>query len=54
MKESGNISKSQYPGTKKKSWCTICRQELNHLSRVEQDLHAEKCLKESIEQKKLI
>ena len=38
-----NPSKSQYNGTLKNSVCTNCGKSLNHLSRIEQDLHEESC-----------
>jgi len=52
MKETGNISKSQYTGTKKNSICSVCNQPVNHLNRVQQDKHLEVCLKKKEEQKK--
>ncbi len=40
------ISKSQYPGTLKDTVCSKCGMNLNHLNRIEQDKHAEKCSKQ--------
>lgn len=36
--------KSQYSGTLKNSVCRICGKNLNHLSALKQEAHAEKCL----------
>jgi hypothetical protein len=43
MKETGDISKSQYSGTKT-SWCTKCFKNLNNLTREQQDIHEKTCL----------
>jgi len=49
MKETGNISRSQYTGTKKDTICSRCGANLNNKSRLEQDQHEVNCK----EQKKL-
>ena len=41
------VSESQYPGTLKDTICTKCGKKLNHLNRIEQDRHAEECIKQS-------
>jgi len=35
------VSKSQYSGTLKDSRCEFCGKQLNNLTRIEQDKHAE-------------
>ena len=41
------MSKSQYPGTTKDTICTKCGMSLNHLNRLEQDLHEKECSKQA-------
>lgn len=43
LKETGNISKSQYAGTKKNTTCSRCGIELNKKTRLEQDQHEIEC-----------
>ena len=46
MQETGNISKSQYSGTKKDTICKRCNENLNNKSREEQDQHEIICKKQ--------
>lgn len=41
-------SKSQYSGTLKNSICRICKTNLNHLSAIQQEAHAKKCMMQKI------
>jgi len=52
MKETGDISRSQYSGTLKNSVCSRCEKNLNNLTRVQQDQHIEDHKLQDIEDKK--
>jgi hypothetical protein len=52
MKETGHISKSQYPGTKKNSICSKCGKSLNNKTRLQQDQHLEDHILQDIENSK--
>ena len=44
------VSKSQYPGTTKDSRCTLCNENMNNKTRLEQDAHIEYHAKKDLEE----
>lgn len=52
MKETGDISKSQYSGTTKRGICVLCGTDVSELSWQRQQDHALKCLRKKEDDEK--